>query len=71
MKGGATLIFSIELLELKRPSAVPVNRDTLTLLGLVVLGGMAIFEVVRRYRKEDENLKQQKKISKKGSKKKR
>ena len=69
--GGATLIFSVELLELRKPSTVSVNRDTITILGVVVLVGLLIFEVVRRWKKEDEDIKQQKKTARKGSKKKR
>ena len=46
------------------------NRDTLTVLGVIVLAGMLVYEVIRRARKESEDAKQQKKATKKGSKKK-
>ena len=70
-EGGATLIFSVELLELKKPSAIPLNRDVLTLFGVVALVGLLIYEAVRRWKRESEDMKQQKKAAKKGSKKKR
>ena len=66
--GGATLIFTIELLELKKPSMVRFNRDTLSLLAVVALAAMVIIEVWRRYRKEGETIKEAKR-TKKGQKK--
>lgn len=69
--GGATLIFSVELLELRKPSLVIWNRGTATICGAVVLVGWLLFEVFRRVKKEDENLKQLKKATKKANKKRR
>lgn len=69
--GGATLIFSVELLELRKPSMLSWNRDTVTIVCVVALVGLVLFEVYRRCLKEDAEMKEQKKLSKKGSKKKR
>ena len=65
-EGGATLIFSIELIELKKPSAINWDRDTITIVGVVLLVGMLLVEVYRRFKKE--HLKEQKGL-KKGKKK--
>ena len=64
MVGGATLIFSVELLELKKPSLIKWNRDTLSLIGVVVIVVLIGAEVYRRYRKESDNLKAIKKTRK-------
>jgi preprotein translocase subunit YajC len=60
----------VELLELKKPSMISWNRDTLTILGVIALIGMLVYEIFRRAKKENEELKQNKKAVKKGSKKK-
>lgn len=58
-------MFSVELLQLRKPSMVSWNRDTLTLLGAVVLVGVLAYEAFRRFKKQDDDLKQQKKRGKK------
>lgn len=47
------------------------NHNTFTMVGVVVLIGLLIFEVYRRCIKESEDFKQQKKMARKGSKKRR
>jgi len=66
--GGATLLFTIELLELNKPSMVRFNRDTLSLVAVVALGAVVLVEVWRRYRKEGETIREAKR-TKKGHKK--
>lgn len=70
-EGGATLIFSVELVELKRPSMVSWNKDSLTIVGVVLLVVLLLYEVFRRMRKETDESKLQKRAAKRGSKKKR
>ena len=47
------------------------NKDTLTIVCVVALVGLVLYEVYRRCLKEDAEMKEQKKLAKKGSKKKR
>ena len=64
-------MFTVELLELKKPSMFSFNRDNLTFIGVVVMVGVVMFEVYRKYMKESEDIKKQKKDTKKGNKKRR
>lgn len=65
-------MFSIELLELRKPSVINWNRDTLTLLFGVLAVGMLAVEMYRRYKKANEDVKEQKKTERrKGNKKRR
>lgn len=64
-------MFSVELLELKKPSMFSFNRDNLTFIGVVLMVGVVIYEIYRKLTKENEDIKKQKKETKKGNKKKR
>lgn len=64
-------MFSVELLELKKPSVFSFNRDNLTFIGVVLIVGVVLYEVYRKVMKENEDIKKQKKETKRGNKKKR
>lgn len=64
LPGGATLLFTIELLALNKPSMVTFNRDMLSLIAVVALVGFILVEVFRRYKKEGETIKESKRTRK-------